>query len=219
MTAVQHSLGDFQSNANTLSHGLENPIQTQFMIKGTGSLAKHYYECRLIDEINEKFDCHNQVTGDPCDSYKFNKDCIHSRKAQSEYRKHKLEMWVRNADYFLERWERELKQRFHSFEAFHEYCWAGNGKPEVVYLSNLFVALLYCQEDKIGNTDLIHYAVNEKFQANPKINGSVIRRLNDAGFIEYCGYEVKSEREICHNAPKKMYKLTPKGESIITMIT
>ncbi len=195
--------------------------QTSFMIKGTGSLAKHYYESVLISKPTEKakFDCHNQATGKPCPSYANNKDCIHSNKALQLHTIQKLENAIGSSDYFRTRWERELESRFHSFEAFHEYCWEGRGKPEVVYLSNLFMALLFCEEDNIGNTDLIHYAVQEKFQANPKINGSVIRRLTEAKFIEYCGYEVKSEREICHHAPKKMYKLTEKGKDIIEAIT
>lgn len=195
--------------------------QTSFMIKGTGSLAKHYYESVLISKPTEKpkFDCKNQVTGKPCDSYRNNNDCIHSNKALQLYTKQRLELAIRSSDYFRTRWERELESRFHSFEAFHEYCWAGKGKPEVVYLSNLFMALLFCEESNIGNTDLIHYAVQEKFQANPKINGSVITRLKEANFIEYCGYEVKSQRDICHNAPKKMYKLTEKGKDLIELIT
>lgn len=200
-------------------------IQTSFLIKGTGSLAKHFYKSTQITP--KKFDCKHWQTGQPCPSYQNNRDCIHSNKASKKYTEIMLESAIRTSEYFMERWEVELKSQFHSYEAYYEYCWDSHGqkgKPEVVYLANLFIALLYSQRSKRGTTDMIHQAVGNRYQADKRINGPVISRLLKGGFIQPVlrnGVPVRprSIREVNHGSKKELYKLTEKGKDIIEAVT
>ena len=81
------------------------------------------------------------------------------------------------------------------------------------------MVLLYCQRSKSGTTDLIHYAVNGQFSGDPRKIGAVTRRLVTGGFIVRTGQTVPSNRPVCHNAPKHIYKITEKGTEIIEAIT
>ncbi|RLI55245.1 MAG: hypothetical protein DRP09_10545 [Candidatus Thorarchaeota archaeon] len=171
-----------------------------YTIKGTGRDAKHMYVVHLSPDNCE------------CTGFKYKGDCIHLQKAR-------LQELTEENDYFRSRYERAIKQRFKSFEMFHDWCWNGKGNPETVYLANLFLVLLYCQKSRTGTTDLIHYAVQEKFTGDPRKIGSVTRRLTEAKLIEKTGVTVPSDRPVCHNAPKHLYKLTEKGKDIIEDIT
>ena len=153
-----------------------------------------------------------------CPAFEHNGDCWHVQKARNK-------LLVENSEYLLTRYERKLKQRFTSFEMFYDWCWEGRGKPEIVYLSNLFIALLYCAETGEGTTDLIHYAVQEKFQGDPRRVGAVTKRLEEAEIIEKvlkpngAAKEIPSERRINHGSMKKVYRLTEKGKRMIGAVT
>jgi hypothetical protein len=140
------------------------------------------------------------------------KSCFHIEKARNL-------MLLAASEYFQTRYERELNSRFHSFKAFYEWLWQGKGNEEAAYLAKLFLALLYTQKSKRGTTDLIHLAVNEQFAGDPRKIGGVISRLKNAGLIVPCGYRVPSQRDICHKAPKDVYRITKKGMAMIGGIT
>jgi len=181
------------------------------------------YEVIKIE--SNKFTCTNAITRKPCEGHKRNGKCSHIAEFEIAQLKESLSNIMQSTKYFMERYEKQLSSKFKTFEAFYEWAWQGRGDPETVYLANLFIALLYCTKTNSGTTDLIHFAVNEKFTGSPRKIGPVIRRLTSAGFITKltktngADIEVKSERQINHGSMKKIYKLTMKGRMIITEVT
>ena len=177
----------------TLLDFTEPPV---YRIPGTGRNAKTIHRVTI------------QPPSCDCDGFKYKGDCIHINKA-------KWLLAAKENQYLRTRYERTLESLFHSFEAFYEWCWQDRGNPEAVYLSKLFLALLYCQPERQGTTDLIHYAVGEQFVGDPRKIGAVVRRLTDAGLIDRTGRVIPSDRPQCHNAPKQEYTLTEKGAGLV----
>lgn len=113
------------------------------------------------------------------------------------------------------RTERLAVQRFGSLQDFLDYCIRGQGEPYNRYLSNIFLALLYCQRTGTGTTDLIHYAVNEKFCGSPRRVAGVTKGLMARGLIEWGGHSVPSQRKLNHGSMKRIYRITDLGRRYV----
>jgi hypothetical protein len=198
--------------------------QTSRLVETYRKNSTDSYE--VVKLAPKEYSCTNAITREPCTGKQRNGRCSHIAEFEIAELRESLSSIMRSNEYFMSRFERELSQKFHSFEAFYDWCWQGKGEAETVYLSNLFIALLYTAEGDERTTDLIHFAVGEKFDKNPKGVGPVQKRLVAGGFIDYVRNsngekrEVKSLREsINHGSMKKVYQLTEKGKSIIEVVT
>jgi hypothetical protein len=198
--------------------------QTSRLVETYRKNSTDSYE--VIKTGPKQYSCTNAITREPCTGKKRNGRCSHIAEFEIAELRESLSSIMHSNEYFMSRFERELSQKFHSFEAFYDWCWQGKGEAETVYLSNLFIALLFTAEGNQGTTDPIHFAVNEQFSGSPRKIGCCTSRLVNAGFITPVlkdngeALRVKSMRDnINHGSMKVVYQLTEKGKSIIEAVT
>lgn len=195
-----------QSHPRTILDYHDAP--TPLRILGTGPHSTAIYEATA-----EPACCRNIETGQPCDSFRFNGDCIHIQKAAHALLIHRFRAITQQNEYLKTRYERKTSARFPDFDAVIAHF--QETSAEMACLSALFLAILYAGP---ATTDQLYLAVEGKFQADPRIVGAVSRSLVARGYIR-AGPMVPGIRQKDHYGRKPIYVITPAGRQIITDIT